>query len=314
MIDTLFSLNLKLSNNNNLLERSRMNSVGRFAVRFAANNILPIYLRGSKGASLTDSQAVPVVVSLTSFPARIGKLWMIIECMLRQVPCPERIVLWLSRDQFPNGLNDLPKELTERQSRGLEIRFVEGDIRSHKKYYYAFSEFCDKYVLTIDDDLILPSKFVGDVYQCALQHPDSVIANFGSYFYWDKSIGYLGRIDRRIMPGETGKHLFFGSGGGTLFRPARLAPFLDDISIIRKLCPTADDIYLNAITHLSGQNVTFMSVSPLLSINNKGDEKLTDHNGNLYDPFSKNADQLRALVTYLVGKWGKNPFDEDSKD
>lgn len=289
------------------LEAIRFNSAVRFGIRFIVNRYIPYKYKRTSFES--TSTTLPIIVSLTSFPARINQVWIVIESMLRQQEAPEKVVLWLSKEQFANELNDLPQELVAQSKRGLDIRFLDGDIRSHKKYYYAFSEFKDKYVLTIDDDLLFPSTFVKDVFECAQRHPNSVIANFGSKFLWDENIEYIARTNETIHPEETGLDLFFGSGGGTLFQPKRILPYLDNIETIWKLCPTADDIYLNAIVRLSGMEVTFMGVFPLLSITNSNDDKLTDHNGNLYSPTSINANQLRALVEYLKQRWNKNPFD-----
>lgn len=307
ILDILYSLNCKLSKTPRFLETIRFNSALRFGIRVIANRFIPILYASSKRTCVQES--VPVVVSLTSFPARINRVWIVIESMLRQKVTPEKVILWLSKEQFPREINDLPSELIAQQGRGLDIRFVDGDIRSHKKYYYAFTEFQEKYVLTIDDDLLFPSTFIRDVFECAQRHPNSVIANFGSKFLWDENIGYIGRTNETIQPEETGLDLFFGSGGGTLFRPKRFLPYWDNIETIWKLCPTADDIYLNAITRLAGMEVTFMGVFPLLSITNSNDDKLTDHNGNLYSPTSTNANQLRALNEYLKHRWNKNPFE-----
>lgn len=307
LLDTIYSINAKLGNNSRVFERLKINSAIRFCLRLIANNLLPICYRIS--TPKFPKRNIPVVISLTSFPVRISKVWIVIEAMLRQNVKAEKIILWLSRDQFSREIEDLPEELVAQTKRGLEIRFVDGDIRSHKKYYYVFREFTNKYVLTIDDDLLFPSTFIEDVYECVESHPNSVIANFGSRFVWNKTIGYIDRTNETIRSGETGRNLFFGSGGGTLFQPWKLMSYMDDIKTIRRLCPTADDIYLNSIARLAGMDVTFMKPSPLLSINNHDDVKLTDHNGNLYSPTSTNADQLRALVEYDMTKWGKNPFD-----
>lgn len=307
LLDTLFNINCSLSSTPAILEKTRINSAIRFGLRRLANGLLPAIYGRRTGPSLTGM--VPVVVSMTSFPARIRKVWIVVETMLRQRQSPEKIVLWLSRDQFPGGPGQLPERLLAQQSRGLDIRFVDGDIRSHKKYYYAFAEFPDRHILTIDDDLLFPSTFVGDVWDCARAHPDSVIANFGSPFAWDEQLGYITRTPGTISPGETGPHLFFGSGGGTLFPAGRMLPWMDNIDTIWSLCPTADDIYLNAIARVAGLSVTFRRVCPLLSLINRRDVKLTDHNGHLYSPASANARQLRALVAHLAARSLPNPFN-----
>lgn len=306
LLDSIFDLNRRVSYNNPVWEKLRFNSAVRFAMRFIANNILPIVYEFSRPETIVEK--LPIIVSLTSFPARIKKLHIVIESLLRQKAAPEKIILWLSKDQFPGEMSDVPKSLLMQQSRGLEIRFVDGDIRSHKKYYYVFREYPKKHVLTIDDDLLFPSTFIFDTYRVATDHPNSVVANFGSKISWNATLNCFEKKYERIPPCTTGKNLFFGSGGGTLFPPNRVNDYLDDIQVIMQLCPTADDIYLNAISRLAGLDITFREVLPLLSIENKNDEKLTDHNGNLYSPTSKNADQLRALVAYCVDKYGINPF------
>lgn len=41
-----------------------------------------------------------IVVSLTSFPARIKKVHIVIESLLNQTIKPDKIILWLSKEQF----------------------------------------------------------------------------------------------------------------------------------------------------------------------------------------------------------------------
>jgi len=230
--------------------------------------------------------------------------------MIRQTQRAEKIVIWLSREQFPDEKDSLPNNLLQLCDRGLDIRFVDEDIRSFKKFYYAFQEFPNKCVVTIDDDLLFPSTFVEHIYDCSMRHPNSVIANFGFKFRWDEKINYIEVIDSPITEEETGRHLFFGSGGGTLFRPEKMLPFMNSIFEIRQVCPTADDIYLNSLSRLADLDVTFMSNSPLLSLWNKSDVKLDHYNGPMSDINSKNAEQLQKLVEYTKLKHNINPFSK----
>ena len=61
---------------------------------------------------------VPVVVSMTSYPARIESAWIAIESILRQSVTPERFVLVLSKEEFPN--KKLPRRISKLRGRGLE--------------------------------------------------------------------------------------------------------------------------------------------------------------------------------------------------
>lgn len=91
-----------------------------------------------------------LVISFTSFPLRISRVWMTVESLLRQTCKPSAIVLYLSKIQFPGEYDDMPASLLRLRNRGLDIRFVEDDLRSHKKYFYAFRDFPGCSIITID--------------------------------------------------------------------------------------------------------------------------------------------------------------------
>ena len=55
-----------------------------------------------------------------------------------------------------NELKDIPDNLLGYYNKKqLEIIFVEEDLRSHKKYYYAFKEYQNDIIITIDDDIFI---------------------------------------------------------------------------------------------------------------------------------------------------------------
>lgn len=93
--------------------------------------ILPLWFKAFPCWKISNSQKENVVVCLTSFPRRIGVVWLVIECLMRQSIHASCIVLYLSKKQFTE--NTIPKRLQEYQRRGiLKIRLVDEDIRSHK--------------------------------------------------------------------------------------------------------------------------------------------------------------------------------------
>lgn len=306
LLDCLYDINRKLGLDTSVWERLQMKRLARGGVALLTNRLLPVFLRNS-GETLRNGERLPVIVSLTSFPDRIGRVWMTVESMLCQSHKPEAVILWLSRTQFPAEEADLPDSLLRQRERGLSIRFVDDDIRSYKKFYYAFREFDKQFLLTIDDDLLFPSYFLKSIYDCKLQHPGDVIASFGFRFRWDETIGYIRVEDRKVEAGDSGNDLFFGSGGGTLLDTA-VAKHMDAIETIRTLCPTADDIYLNALIRIGGFGVTFHMNNPLLSVTSRTDSKLVTHNGDIGDPHSVNAGQLKALAAHLRARFRTNPF------
>jgi len=92
------------------------------------------------------------IVSLTSFPARIGKVWIVIDSLMRQTVRPSKICLYLSDEEFPDGLASLPQRLLNYQQLGLKICFRPYNLMPHIKYLYALQEYPSCDVVTVDDD------------------------------------------------------------------------------------------------------------------------------------------------------------------
>lgn len=192
-----------------------------------------------------------VVVSLTSFPARIGTVHMVIRSLLLQTVRPAQILLYLSAEEFPQGIGQLPPQLAGLDGRhGVSIRFVDGNLRSHKKYFYAFAERPDACVITVDDDLYYPPHTIARLVDLHRRFPKSVCAN----------------VVRRIALGPDGRVLPYrrwpklpvdepeesaalvGVGyGGVLYPPRRLAASqVLRADVFMSICPLADDLWLKA--------------------------------------------------------------------
>src|SRR5574344_2458546 len=128
----------------------------RRLVRIVANRYIPRML---KKKSYNTHKEIDVVVSFTSYPARISNVWQVVECMLRQTYLPKKIILWLSKNQF-DSIEVVPVTWKERMNERFEVRLVEGDIRSHKKYYYVSKEYPDSLIFLIDDDIYYSSDIL----------------------------------------------------------------------------------------------------------------------------------------------------------
>lgn len=267
----------------------------RKVLRIISSNVLPKYLSGSnyKAGEETD-----VIVSFTSFPARIGTVWQVVECMMRQSFQPKKIILWLSKEQFKSE-DSIPESLLKRTSEIFEIRFVDGDIRSHKKYYYVSKEYPNSLIFLIDDDIYYPTDILERSIKAREEYPDCVICNYGYH------IGK--KFDDTLKPYNTWEHehsmsisedLFFGSGGGTLFKPSDLYKDLTDIETARLLCPLADDIWLNAMVRLAMRKMVLLKNGLILSIKIKNNITLKSQN----KTESKNDEQLANIIEFYNKK------------
>lgn len=276
-----------------------------------ANNLLPRYFEKNmiSPIELSGKPRIDVIVCLTTFPKRIGYLWYVMECMAKQSVLPSKIYLYLAKSQFPDD-DCIPKNLNRYVEMGLlEIRIVDEDIRSHKKYWYAFPEFADKDIITIDDDIIYPTHFIESLYQAHIQHPECVICNYWHPMKWDNTGNVkpysewvnLRSFDKNFETDEA----FFGSGGGTYFPVGSLLDVKQPFNVIRECCPLADDIWLNAIVRKNGYRLFCLPYKySLPEWKIKGNETLASVNNGS----NKNDEQLEKVQQTCVRLFGKNPF------
>lgn len=247
-----------------------------------------------------------IVVSFTSFPSRINKVWLVVECMLRQTYKNIKIVLWLSKEQFER-IDVLPKNLLNLRKYGLDIRLVDGDISSHKKYAYAFQEYRDELVFLIDDDIIYPSTCVEEAYLRYIKagYQKVVIGRWGKNITFDRNGDALPYSEWKTNNTDFETDFFFGSGGGTLLRPSDLYKDCCNKELFWKLTPTADDIWLNAQCRLNGVKIKLYKTD-LLRIINGEDVQLTDINNGE----KRNDKQMAAVIDYYKNDIGINPFNK----
>lgn len=248
-------------------KRIKLDSVFRRILMYFAI----VHLRlNSKTAKVSDTRVSPrTIVSLTTFPARINKVWMAIYTLMNQTLSPDKIIIYLSKEQFPESTK-LPKRLLRLQEYGLEIRFVDGDYKSHKKYLYTFQEFPNDFVMLADDDILYPSDTVEQLRNGLI---DSVVHCCYGFRILYNSTGEP--LPYAEWPGVNelyeGNDFFFGSGGGIMLKPANLPDITTDIKTAIKLCPTADDVWLNAMCRLSNMRIKKV-LSSIVFPTNLGDK------------------------------------------
>lgn len=193
-----------------------------------------------------------IIVSLTSYPARIGSVANALASLDIQTRMPDHVVLYLAQGQFPQREDDLPAVLRQRIAGGkLELRWVEEDLGPHKKYFYALREFDGALVVTIDDDLSYAPEMIERLYQAHVCHPKAVIATRAHLMTCDDAGALLpyrqwllefdGLIDVPSM------RLCTTGGAGALY-PTELFVDADlDADAIMGCAPHADDLWLKAM-------------------------------------------------------------------
>jgi len=279
-----------------LTGKSRIQSAFRFFIRELNDILIPIYFKLFPVyiSQLPVSSEKRVIVSLTTFPQRIGRLWIVIECLLRQSVLPNEIILYLAKSQFPQEWDNIPKRLLKYRDLGLlTISFKEEDIRSHKKYYYALQDFRNDIIITVDDDIYYASNIISDLMTLHDQHPDTICCLRG-YKVLKKEGNILPYRQWEVLYQKRGPlfDIFHTSGGGTLYKKSFFSEEVFNKDLFMRHCRYADDIWLNIMAQLNHtKTVRGRYYSNLLPIKTRS-IALSKENVK----FGGNDKQLKALI------------------
>lgn len=209
----------------------------------------------SRTPGIGNDKAHNIVVSLTSFGQRIDNVSATIESLFQQWVKADAVVLWLSAEEFAE--HTLPESLVCMQQRGLQVRFVE-DLGPYTKYFYAFSEFPDSLIITVDDDTLYPADMIDQLYRAYLGNPEYIHCHRAHLMALDKR-GKLLPYDNwasdrgwKDASGTPSPRVFPTGVGGVLYFPGSLHPDAFDKEKFLELCPRADDVWLKAMSLLQG--------------------------------------------------------------
>jgi hypothetical protein len=227
--------------------------------------------------------------------------------MLRQTVRPKKIILWLSDEQFKE--QPLPHRLTELVGDYFEIRFVKGDIRSHKKYHYVLNEYPQSLILLIDDDLYYPTNMLEKMIDYSERYKDSVICRYGNIMKYNKDglpLPYkIWWPDNKLVTTfSENVDFFFGTGGGCLLKKSLLYKDVLDIEKALSLAPIADDVWINAMVNLGKTKKIKIPCGLLMEITNNSNKTLCSENVGE----NKNDSQISKVNSYYKEKIGVMPF------
>lgn len=269
-----------------------------------------------------------IIVSMTSYPARIENIKNTLHSIMSQTCKPDKVVLYLSEEQFAG--KNLQIDLSDYFSQGLEIHWCLGDMKSHKKYLYAFREYADDYIITIDDDFYYEKHMVEELVQYVSQFPGCILGRRTHLItaeregcispyekWWGECMHYVGmpRMD-----------LFAVGCGGILYPPHLLTDEVFNTDNIMECCMYADDVWLKVMELISGVPVVQVQTRLL----DRYDEAFAidglyqKHNGNggndrslqqllvKYDHFDDMKESLIEKI-FSTGKVYEDEIDEGKK-
>ena len=94
------------------------------------------------------------------------------------------------------------------------------------------------------------------------KHPNAIIARYGSKIRVDNNLikPYKDWM-KNYVTDQPNDFAFFGSGGGTLFPVGSFPSVTIDKNIFLKVCPLADDVWLNSMIRLNDKKVLLLKAN-----------------------------------------------------
>ncbi len=188
----------------------------------------------------------PLVISLTSYPARFGTLALTLQGILRQSVRPDRVILWLDdgdQAHLPQDVRLLP---------GLEVRTCPA-WRSYKKIVPTLLAHPEAFVVTADDDVYYPADWLEKLVGAA---------NAGAPVACHRAHRIALRADGQPAPYAEWRHnidapecspLTFLTGvSGVIYAPGVFHADVTRDDLFTRLAPRSDDVWLYWMHRLNG--------------------------------------------------------------
>lgn len=204
-----------------------------------------------------EKRAVPVIVSLTSFPGRIHTVSKGIRTLLNQTVKPDMIVLWLTAEQFPEREKNLPADLVELQKYGLTIEWCEENLRSFTKLIPSLKKYPNAVIITVDDDIYYAKDTVETLYKSYLRNPNTIHTHRSARI--TVRDGKIYNVPSRILYTKTYSEPSFlnrlSGYAGTLYPPGCLSEEIFNKEFFLNHIKTHDDIWFWAAAILKGTKI-----------------------------------------------------------
>ena len=257
----------------------------------------PILSNRSPKTESPQSQTPPVLVSLTSFPARLPYLHHTLYSLLTQDYKDFHIALFLSSSEIAPSKLPLILKIFARLGL-LSIHFVEENLRAYKKLFYALQAYPEHIIITIDDDQIYAPNTISLLLESYARFPHAIHTN------WTYDAAFLAEIlgidPAQYLPiiKENSPHLALASVGvsGVLYPPRAFGQEFFNKQAIVSLAPYSDDLWFFVMSVLS--DMPKVLVKSALE-HPKESSIAIDESPNLWEincEQNRNYDQLRALL------------------
>ena len=116
-----------------------------------------------------------LIASCTSYPLRVGNLPKVVDTILNQTCPPDKVIINLSKDEFPNyGLPNEVQAYIDSQDK-VSVNWLEGNWKVYKKFLPILKDYPDALICPFDDDILYPNTMFEEFMEMHKQFPNSPI-------------------------------------------------------------------------------------------------------------------------------------------
>ena len=197
-------------------------------------------------------------VSIASYPKRDHLLPAVFQALSRQTVVPQKWVLVLSLEDYPNGL---PKHLNKLEKRGVEILWVEDNPYAVKKLIPMIEQYPQLGIVTLDDDIIYhPSLLSGLVSK--VKEQECIVGYVGKAMIQKE--GKLEMFFREPSPADLAtkpEQVYLIGWGGIYYPPRSLDMRVIDMDAVHRIVPgRGSDIWFWAAALAKGTKQVCLGV------------------------------------------------------
>lgn len=243
-----------------------------------------------------------LIVSLTTFPQRIYDIDVVLFSLLNQTVKPDKIILWLGKEEFPNLEDSVPPHILNMRKFGINIKFCY-NLKQYNKLIHSLKEFPNDLIVTVDDDIYYQYDCLEKLYNAYLENPNYIHCHRGRVILLDNNKNIIPLINwkNNFSGNNDNKPSFrnyFTGVGGVLYKSNFFNDEIYNEDLFMKLAPTEDDKWFFAMALLNGTKIS------IVKNNNKIIEIGYDNYDKLYDinKTGINQETFNRLLEYYGDK------------
>lgn len=202
-----------------------------------------------------EGRSERVIVSLTSYPARIPLLKYTLYSLLMQDFPADEIVVWLTEEEFPEKEKSLLDDFVKWKKYGIHIKWTQ-NLRSYTKLLPALREYKDCVIVTADDDLFYLPNWLRILYEEHKKDPQAIVAHRARRISVNEKGELLPYLKWNLLSSSSRSYWNFSTGNaGTLYPPAAFGKDIFRYDVFQKVTPTNDDVWFWAMAVMNGRKI-----------------------------------------------------------